>query len=174
MKNLEATRRRFLAHLSGIGLGGTLLPGVLWASMQQSGAEQISMPMLQSALALSGLKFTDEDEKAMLSSVNQSLTRYETFRKIQIPNDVSPPFHFSALVPGMTINRTKQPFHMSAPSVKRPANLEDVAFWPVVQLSQLIKTRQVTSTELTEMYLARLRKYNPKLNCAVTDRKSVV
>src|SRR5262245_17893958 len=168
MKNVEATRRRFLTHLSSIGLGGTLLPGVLWASLQQNGTQQVSQEMLKNALAMSGLKFTDEDEKAMLTSVNQSLSRYETFRKIQIPNDVSPPFHFSALVPGMTINKTKQPFRMSSPTVKRPANLEDVAFWSVTQLSQLIKTKQVTSTELTEMYLARLHKYNPKLNCAVT------
>ena len=105
MKNLEKTRRRFLAHFSAIGLGGTLLPGVLWASMQQQGTQQVSQEMLKLALATSGLKFTDEDEKAMLTSVNQSLTRYETFRKIQIPNDVSPPFHFSALVPGMTIDK---------------------------------------------------------------------
>ena len=57
---------------------------------------------------------------------------------------------------------------MSTPAVKRPANLEDVAFWPVVQLAQLIKTKQVTSTELTKIYLARLHKYNPTLNCVVT------
>jgi Asp-tRNA(Asn)/Glu-tRNA(Gln) amidotransferase A subunit family amidase len=57
---------------------------------------------------------------------------------------------------------------MSTPNVKRPANLEDVAFWPVVQLAQLIKTRQVTSTELTKMYLERLHRYNPTLNCVVT------
>jgi Asp-tRNA(Asn)/Glu-tRNA(Gln) amidotransferase A subunit family amidase len=46
--------------------------------------------------------------------------------------------------------------------------LEDAAFWPVVQLAQLIKTRQVTSVELTQMYLSRLHKYNGKLNCVVT------
>ena len=37
-----------------------------------------------------------------------------------------------------------------------------------VQLAQLIRTRQVTSLELTEMYLARLHRYNAKLNCVVT------
>ncbi len=147
MKNLEATRRRFLAHLSGIGLGGTLLPGVLWASMQQNGSDQVSQSMLKAALALSGLKFTDEDEKAMLTSVNQSLARYETFRKVQIPTDVSPPFHFSALVPGMTINRTKQPFRMSTPAVKRPTNLEGVAFLPATELAHVTKTRQANSTQ---------------------------
>ena len=126
------------------------------------------MEMLKNALAMSGLSFTDEDQKAMLQAVNQSLTRMTELRAIKIPNDVSPPFHFSALVPGMTVNRTKLPFRMSTPSVKRPANLEDVAFWPVVQLAQLIKTRQVTSTELTRLYLDRLHRYNGLLNCAVT------
>ena len=89
----------------------------------------------------------------MLQAVNQNLTRFDELRAIDIPNDVSPPFHFSALVPGMTVNRTKQPFRMSTPGVKRPANLEDVAFWPVAISRELIKTKQVTSIELTEMYL---------------------
>jgi hypothetical protein len=31
-------------------------------------------------------------------------------RKIHIPNDVSPPFHFSALVPGLDVNKSRQPF----------------------------------------------------------------
>ena len=97
--------------------------------------------MLASAIAMAGLSFSAEDQKSMLEAVNQNLTRFNELRAIQIPNDVSPPFHFSALVPGMTVNTTKQPFRMSTPAVKRPANLEDVAFWPVVQLAQLIKTQ---------------------------------
>ena len=52
--------------------------------------------------------------------------------------------------------------------MKRPANLEDAAFWPVRHLAELIRTRQVTSLELTEMYLARLHRYNAKLNNVVT------
>ena len=166
--SMDATRRRFLAQCSSLGLGGTLLPGVLWAEMQRSGAPQITMEMLQTALVMAGLSFGDEDKKTMLDAVNQNLTRFNELREIHIPNDVSPPFHFSAIVPGMTVNRTKQPFRMSTPSVKRPANFEDVAFWPVVQLAQLIKSKQATSTELTELYLARLHKHNPTLNCAVT------
>jgi Asp-tRNA(Asn)/Glu-tRNA(Gln) amidotransferase A subunit family amidase len=46
--------------------------------------------------------------------------------------------------------------------------LNDVAFWPVTRLAQLIRTRAVTPTELTNMYLARLRKYGPQLECVVT------
>ena len=68
----------------------------------------------------------------------------------------------------MKVNRTREPLRFSTAAVKRPANLEDVAFWPITHLAQLLKTRQVTSLELTEMYLARLHKYNEKLNCVVT------
>jgi Asp-tRNA(Asn)/Glu-tRNA(Gln) amidotransferase A subunit family amidase len=164
----DDTRRRFLAQFSAMGLGGTLLPGLLWGEMQQAGESQITIAMLKSALAMAGLSFSEEEEKTMLQAANQSLRRMSELRAIKIPNDVSPPFHFSALVPGMTVNRTRLPFRMSTPNVKRPANLEDVAFWPVVQLAQLIKTRQVSSTDLTRMYLARLHRYNPTLNCVVT------
>ena len=166
--SLDATRRRFLGQFSSLGLAGTLLPGVLWAEVQQTGAETVSAEMLASALAMAGLSFSAEDQKSMLSAINQNLRRFTELRAIEIPNDVSPPFHFSALVPGMRVNRTKQPFRMSSPNVKRPASLEEVAFWPVVHLAQLIKTKQVTATELTRLYLDRLHRFNPTLNCAVT------
>ena len=168
MQITDETRRRFLGVFSGLGLAGTLLPGVLWSQLQQDEAQTITPAMLQDALALSGLSFSDEDQKAMLQAANQNLTRYEEVRKVHIPNDVAPPFYFSPIVPGMKVNRTRQPFHFSSQRVRRPANLEDAAFWPVAQLSHLIKTRQVTSLELTEMYLARLHRYNDQLNCVVT------
>ena len=170
MKIADETRRRFLCFFSGAGLGGTLLPGVLWSQLQQNEAapQTITPEMLRDALAVSGLSFSDDDQKAMLQGVNRNLTSYEDIRKIHIPNDVSPPFYFSPITPGMKVNRTRQPFRFSTPRVHRPANLEDVAFWPITQLSQLIRTRQVTSVELTQMYLTRLHKYNDKLNCVVT------
>src|SRR6185503_18686051 len=83
--------------------------------------------------------------------------------------DVSPPFHFSAVVPGIDVNKTRRPFRLSVPpALRRPANLEEVAFWPVRQLAELIRTKKVTSLELTEMYLARLHRYNGTLNNVVT------
>jgi len=164
----DESRRRFLACFSSLGLGGTLLPGVLWAQAQEENTQRITMEMLRGALAISGLSFSDEDQKSMLQAVNRSLTTYEDLRKLEIPNDVAPPFYFSALVPGMKVSRTREPLRFSAHSNKRPANVEDLAFAPLTQLAHLLKTRQVTSTELTTMYLARLHKHNDKLNCVVT------
>src|SRR5262245_14891148 len=110
MKNLDATRRSFLAQCSALGVGGTLLPGLLWTDLQQSAATPIALDRLRAPTTMARLSFSEADEKWMLQAVNQSLTRITELRAIKIPNDVSPPFHFSALVPGMTVNRSKQPF----------------------------------------------------------------
>jgi Asp-tRNA(Asn)/Glu-tRNA(Gln) amidotransferase A subunit family amidase len=169
MPAVHDTRRRFITHFASIGLGTTLAPGIIWARMQDTGAKKITLEMVADAMKLSGLDFTDAELKAMVDAANRNLAGYEEMRAIHIPNDVSPPFHFSALVPGMEINRKKLTFTLSAaPAVKRPAHLEDVAFWPVRHLAELVRTKQVTSVELTETYLARLHRYNPKLNNVVT------
>src|SRR5579872_1231760 len=89
------TRRRFLNFFSGIGLGSTLLPGVLWAQAQEG--QQITLEMLRDSLAVAGLSFGEEDQKAMLQGLNRALTNYEDVRKLQIPNDVQPPFYFSPI-----------------------------------------------------------------------------
>jgi Asp-tRNA(Asn)/Glu-tRNA(Gln) amidotransferase A subunit family amidase len=158
-----------MAYFAGIGLGSTLAPGIIWARMQDAQTDRVTLAMVTDALKLSGIDVSEADRQAMVQSANQNLSRYEELRKIHIPNDVSPPFHFSAIVPGIQVNTVKQPFRLSAaPAVKRPAILEDVAFWPVRHLAELIRTRQVTSVQLTEMYLARLHRYNAKLNNVVT------
>jgi len=169
MSNLADTRRRFMAHFAGIGLGSTLVPGIVWARMQDQGTQRVTLAMVKEALRLQGIDLPETDLQAMVAGANQNLTRYEDVRKMHIPLDVSPPFHFSALAPGIEPNRTRLPFRMSvAPSLKRPANLEDVAFWPVRHLAELIRTKQVKAIELTEMYLERLHRYQPKLNFVVT------
>jgi Asp-tRNA(Asn)/Glu-tRNA(Gln) amidotransferase A subunit family amidase len=48
-----------------------------------------------------------------------------------------------------------------------PTGEEDLAFLPVSRLAALIHGRRISSAELTEIYLARLRRYDPALLCAV-------
>jgi Asp-tRNA(Asn)/Glu-tRNA(Gln) amidotransferase A subunit family amidase len=167
--NLATTRRRFLSYFSSIGLTSTLLPGALWAEMQQQAAQRVSPDMLKSAMTVAGLEYSDDELQQMVNGVNQNLDRYQELRKVHIDDGIAPPLYYSPLVPGTRLDRVKKPFRPSdSPAVKRPANLEDVAFWPIANLAQLIRSKQVKSVELTEMYMSRLKKFNPKLNCVVT------
>jgi hypothetical protein len=106
--------------------------------------------MLRSAASVAGLEFTDEQLDKMLKGVTENTVKLRELRKIEIDNSVAPPLYFNPVLPGMKIDRTRRPFRASAPPhVQRSPNLEDVAFWPVTSLSVLIRTRQVTSVDLT-------------------------
>jgi Asp-tRNA(Asn)/Glu-tRNA(Gln) amidotransferase A subunit family amidase len=162
-------RRRFLAYFSSLGLTSTLFPGVLWARVQNAGTPQITKEMLRDAASVAGLTFNDSALDDMLEGVNQHRTVYEQLRAVHLDNSLAPPLYFNPVVPGMRIDRSRRPFRASRrPRVVRPKNLEEAAFWPVTQLAALIRSKQATSVELTEMYLARLQRYNPTLRCAVT------
>jgi Asp-tRNA(Asn)/Glu-tRNA(Gln) amidotransferase A subunit family amidase len=169
MSTLTESRRRFLAQFASTSLGATLLPGVLWARMQDAGAQRVTLEMLTDALKLSGVELSEDERKGLLESANRNLSGFEAIRRLTIPPDVSPPFHFSPVVPGVRIDKAQYPIRLSRVSgVKRPDDLEDVAFWPVRHLAELIRSRQVSSLELTEMYLRRLHRDNGTLNNVVT------
>src|SRR5262245_26300726 len=163
------SRRQFIGYFSSVGLSSTLLPGVLWSELREQQTASVTPEMLKHALAVAGLEFSDEQREAILNGVNQNLTRYAELRAIHIDPNVAPPLYYSPLVPGTKLDRTPRPFRASpARAVRRPANLEEAAFWPIADLAHLIKSRQVTSVELTRMYLDRLHRYNPLLNFVVT------
>jgi Asp-tRNA(Asn)/Glu-tRNA(Gln) amidotransferase A subunit family amidase len=161
-------RRSFLAYFSGVGLSSTLFPGVLWAKLEEQKAATITKEMLWEAAAVAGLIFTDQQLDHMLAGVNKNISLYEAVRKVPLDNSVAPPLYFNPVVPGMKIDRTKRASRPSATlCVTRPKNLEAAAFWPVTHLAELVRTKQVSSVELTEMYLDRIKRFNPKLLCVV-------
>jgi Asp-tRNA(Asn)/Glu-tRNA(Gln) amidotransferase A subunit family amidase len=169
MTTSSRDRRSFLAYFSSLGLTSTLLPGVLWAKVEEERPERISKEMLRAAASVAGVQFTEQQFDRMLKGVNENLGKYDEIRRVELDNSVAPPLYFNPIVTGMKIERAKRTFRMSeAPKLSRSQNLEEVAFWPATHLAELIRAKQVSSVELTEMYLGRLKRYNPKLLCAVT------
>lgn len=159
-------RRAFMGWFGATGLGGTLLPGVLWAKVQEAG--ELTPEILADAERVAGLEFTPEEREMMLEGLERNLDAYRRLRLVDIPNSVPPALHFEPQLPGRPYPTEERPFRMTREAVERPADLEEVAFWPVTRLSELVRTRQVTSVELTEMYLERLREHGPKLEAVVT------
>jgi Asp-tRNA(Asn)/Glu-tRNA(Gln) amidotransferase A subunit family amidase/Asp-tRNA(Asn)/Glu-tRNA(Gln) amidotransferase C subunit len=163
------TRRCFFAYFSGIGISSTIFPATLWAKFQEQKAERINKEMLLHAEKIAGLEFNDEERELMLDGLNDNLESYEKLRSISIDNSVPPAIQFSPLVPGMRVDQRRPYFKMSKQELPRvPSNLEELAFLPVTKLSQLIRTKKLSSTALTKMYLDRLKKYDPKLQCVIT------
>ncbi len=132
---------------------------------------RITKDQLKGALVLIGLDFQDSEIDMMLPSVNRALANYEGLRKVDIPYDTEPSFAFHPGLPDRKPIKGPQRFSTTIPTVaaiKVPSNLEEVAYWPITRLSLLLRSRSVTSTDLTKMYIARMKKYSPKLLCLIT------
>ena len=160
-------RRRFFARCAALGISGTAFPVALWALAEEEG--KVTKEMLPNAEALAGLAFSDAERELMLEGLNENLESYEEIRALSIPNEVYPALQFDPIPVGREPEIPRRPRRRTRRTrVTRPANLEHVAFWSVTDLSELIQTRQVTSVELTRMYLDRLERHGPKLECVIT------
>jgi len=133
-------------------------------SQRPSVPQRVSKENLHHALKLMGLEFTDEQEAMMLPGLNRALNGYEELRKIDVPLDTEPATRFYPTKPHVKATKF-------TPTQERPKSfnsIEELAFEPVTTLAALIKAKKISSTGLTKMYLARLKKYSPKLLCVIT------
>src|SRR4051812_12464849 len=161
-------RRSFMGYFAGAGLGSTLFPGVLWAKLA-AGAD-ITVETIASAEEVAGVKFDQSERELMLDGLKQQEQRIEALHKEPLANSISPAIVFDPRPPGKKIeSQPPRPMVRSKVALRaRPADVEELAFLPVTELSELVRLRLVTSLELTQMYLARLKKYDPVLRCVIS------
>ena len=122
---------------------------------------------------LIGLDFSAEECSQMARRLAERAEDFEKLREgpfARLGNHDAPAWYFDPQLPGKgTVPATERRYRLAeATEPRRPQNLEELAFWPVSQLARLLRSRQVTSLELTEMYLERLRRFGPQLECVVT------
>ena len=168
-------RRKFLAACSQAGIASALLPGVLYtlAAQAQDAAKpaepfKVTEEMLDQAAALAGVPLTAEQKKMMLGRLAGQRESYDAIRKLKLPNSVAPAFVFDPLPPGAKVDTAKkEPRWSEAAGIAVSANVEDLAFASVRELAELVRTRKVSSLALTQMYLARLKRYDSKLHFVV-------
>lgn len=162
------SRRRVLAVLAGLGVGTAAWRRALAAQLAQQGT--ITAEMIRQAEWISGIELSEADREATARSLRGTLRNIESLRQVEIGYDVAPAVTFAAQprpLPAEGVLRNQATVSESA-AAARPASNETLAFLPVTELAALLRTRQATSVELTELYLARLRKYDELLNCVVT------
>jgi Asp-tRNA(Asn)/Glu-tRNA(Gln) amidotransferase A subunit family amidase len=129
---------------------------------------RITKEMMKQAEKLIGIELTDAQEAMALGGVNRNLDSYETIRKIDVPLDTEPAITFHPMRAKKELYVPKTKFRFGKVELPQFKTVEDLAFATVPQLAELIRTRKISSTELTKMYLDRLKRYGPKLLCVVT------
>lgn len=163
-------RREFLRLCAALGIGSTAFPSVLLAMAQAR--EGVTPAMIEEAAALSGLAFSDEERGLMQATLGEWRAGAERMRAIPLGNPVAPALYFDPWPPGVERPRAgggAERFRASEGEADDAfVEVDELAFRSVVELGRLLRAGSVTSFELTEMYLRRLKKADEVLRCVVT------
>ncbi|MFQ5719126.1 MAG: amidase [Acidobacteriota bacterium] len=161
-------RRSILKVLSAAGVGSAVFGRAVVALAADKAP--ITAKMLQQAEWISGLTLSDEKRKMMLDGLSEAAGDYTRLRAVTIDNSVPPAVQFAAdpfQAHGQPAGRGRVVPIETSPG-RLPASPEDLAFARVHELGPLIRDRQISSRELTRLYLDRLATYDPVLRCVIT------
>ena len=180
-------RRAFFQVCANAGLASTLFPGALLALATSSAEAQsgpgtpaattpvlppITPETIQAAAVIAGITLTPEQVQMVLEGVRDQRDSLGPIRAMHIPNSVAPAVVFDPLPTGADVPRTAAFGHKAGRTRVDVAGLvgkEDrLAFANVTQLAELLRTRKVSSVDLTKMYLDRLKRFDPKLHFLIT------
>lgn len=144
--------------------------GFYFGKMTQEQEEKpITAEQIQAAANVIGLDMTQAEIDSLLEGVSRNRNNYMELRKHPLPNSVPPALNFNPVPVGFEFEKTKKPLVLSKPkNLAVPDQLEKLAFWSVRDLAELIRTRKITSMQLTQMYLGRLKKHGPTLEAVIT------
>jgi Asp-tRNA(Asn)/Glu-tRNA(Gln) amidotransferase A subunit family amidase len=132
--------------------------------------EAVTEEMIRQAEWISGLDLTDEQRTLMTAGLNDTVGAFIKIRQVPLDNAVAPAFHFvpAGVEDQGAVRRDTKVAFKPVPGATRPASPEELAFSQVTELASLLHRRKVSSVELTKLYLDRLRRYDPILECVVT------
>lgn len=161
-------RRRALKTLAAAGIGTVVFQRALAAQAAEVG--DVTAEMIRQAEWIAGLELSEEQRQDVAKKMRSLRADCEELRKVPLVNSVSPAVMFQPAPwdhgKSSTERGRVELTEHAAP--QRPDQDDDLAFLPVTELSVLLRTRKVSSVELTKLYLGRLEKFDPLLKCVVT------
>lgn len=162
-------RRKALQVLGTAGIGTAVFQRSLAA---KADVGPVTPQMVGEAEWVAGITLTPAQREAAVKSLNKFWEPMQRVRAIELDNSQPPGLLFRPLTtPGSEPDRRSDqiaPPAQRAEAARRPATDEDLAFSSVRKLGALLRSREISSVELTMFYLDRLRRYDPLLKCVVT------
>ncbi len=137
------------------------LGGFITRQMEE---DKITISVIKEAQKIIGIGFTNAEADSMIQTLETRRKNYAELRKLNMPNSVVPSMNFNPLPVGYRFPDKISAFKIpAAPKAKLSASRDELAFKSVSELAALVRTKQITSVELTGFFIERLRKYNPVL-----------
>lgn len=116
-----------------------------------------------------GLQFDQQERDQIAGGLAYYAQLYSALRSFPLDNSIPPAIQFNPIPIGATFPQHQEPIEWGLPEdVSLPENRNDLAFYRVAELAQLVKNQRITSLELTRFFLDRLKRYGDTLHCVIT------
>ncbi|GAK32590.1 amidase [Iodidimonas nitroreducens] len=171
---ISHSRRTLLLGGAAIGLAGASVgASAVMAREAGPGAGKNTPPLDQGVVAqcekMLDLAFDDDERAQILATLDDQLEGIRALRGVAFDNADAPALVFDPRLPGSQFApQSGGVTHAIARNAAAPGSAEDVAYAPVTLLSRWIESGEITSREITEIYLERIARYRPMLENFVT------
>ena len=129
---------------------------------------------IQSAAKLLDLSFTEKEVDTMYDGVKENLAGYRLMHKQALKNSVPMSLWQNPVLPGMRFNEVQEKVKWNIPShVPLPADRNELAFYNLLQLASLVKSKKISSVALTQFFIDRIKKYGDSLQCVITVTEDI-
>lgn len=173
-RELAADRRSFLALAGATALtAGLVATSPTKATTAQSAEDEgtndkLTPQDVKGAERVLGVAYTDDQRKDFIDNFARQHAAVEAVRTHEFGNGQAPAPAFEPRLPGVTYAPQDNRVVITANRTSLPSSEDDIAFASVVELGYWIKNKDISSVELTEIYLKRINKYAGKLECFIT------
>lgn len=114
------------------------------------------------------LSFTPAERDSLFQNLKDYQSMLQSLHANTPSNSIPMSLVFDPVPAGFVPQTEQRQIDWGLPKdVLLPANPSEIAFLPVYKLAVLIKKRKITSTQLTQIYIARLKKYSDTLQCSI-------
>lgn len=178
----DAKSRRSFLKAFPAAVAGTAAVPALARGQSSAVPDPLTANSLGVAQQIVAVNLPPGERESALVLVTRNRDNIEQLRRVRVPSETEPAFGFRPPVPD---NRPRAAGTGAPPKAnggtqpgsntparsgrhRRPSSIDELAFEPVTTLSSLVASRQISSTDLTRMYLDRLTRHDPALMCVVT------
>ena len=186
--NILSNRRAWMVKLTALGIGSASFQRALAHKASETGA--ITPQMINDAQWISDVELTDSEKETLVKQIQEQTENERKLRSLDIDADTGPstafvPYFFAEHLPedlGVhDMPNAPVPYAHKIDSswtarAKQFANSK-IEHWDdemaiagsgIVEQAAAIRAGWISSQRLTEMYIRRLKKFDPVLRCVVT------
>lgn len=146
----------------------------LFICIQGFAQDTIAKQDIISAAKLFDLKFTNKEVDTMYTGIKENISVYKNMHRTNLSNNIPMSMWQSPMVPGLQVNNKQNPIQWKFnKKVQVPENRAELAFYSIADLSMLIKYKKISSVELTQFFIDRIKKYGDSLQCVISITESI-